>query len=110
MIIKKVTFPKEGEGHQKVLFEKVVDNISINYGAVVLEAGTRFPEEGMTQHPEHEYSYLAEGKIEMIDGQGNSIGILEAGDVINVDPEEDHAGFIRERCKIIYVLIGKLKE
>lgn len=107
MIIKKVTFPAEGEGHQKVLFEKVVEGISINYGTVMLEAGTRFPEEGMTQHQEHEYSYLAEGKIDMIDAQGHSIGILEAGDVINIDPAEDHAGFIKERCKIIYVLIGR---
>lgn len=106
MILKKVTYPSPQDGHQKVLFEKEVNGVSINYGTVILEAGTRFPEEGMTSHPEHEYSYLAEGKIDMIDEQGKSIGMLEAGMVINVDPDEGHAGLIVERCKIIYVLIG----
>lgn len=107
MIIKEVIFPKKDEGHQKVILEKNVDGLSFNYGTVLLEAGTRFPEEGVTQHPEHEFSFLQEGKIDMLDGEGKSIGILEAGSVINIDPKEDHAGIILERCKIIYILVGK---
>lgn len=106
MTIKKVTYPEKNDGHQKVLFEVEFENFSINYGTVILEAGTRFPDEGMAHHPEHEYSYLEEGKIEMIDKDGSTIGVLEAGDVINIEPLEEHAGYIKERCKIIYVLIG----
>jgi quercetin dioxygenase-like cupin family protein len=106
MTIQKMKFPSPNEPRQKVLFDLKKESFTINYGTVLLKKGIRIPEKGFTKHPQHEISYIASGKIQMLLENGKNGPILHTGDIISLEANEAQAGIVLEDCKIIYVLVG----
>lgn len=106
MKIESIKFATEDEARQKVLFNFEKDGRNINYGTVFLKKGMRIPEEGFSKHPQHEISYLQSGKIQMLNEDNSNLRILNAGEVISLEPFEPQAGLILEDSCIIYILIG----
>lgn len=105
-----LTFSSDPENRQKALFEIENETLSINYGTVILKKGIRIPETGFTQHPQHEISYLVEGKIQTLNPDGTNGEILTTGDAVYIEALEAQAGIVLEDTKIIYVLIGTKNE
>ena len=107
MEIKKINFPKKGETHIKVFFDSVQQGVRVKYGTVFLAAGTRFPEEEFTGHPEIEISYIVKGKMEILLPGTLEKNFIEAGQAIYVAPGELHAANVLKDTLLIYVLTEK---
>lgn len=106
MTVQALTFSTPDEPRQKILFESEKNGMSINYGTVFLKEGIRIPAKGFTQHPQHEISYVQNGKIQMLNPDGSNGDLLQTGDVVSIEALEPQAGLVLEDTKIIYVLIG----
>ncbi|MEM6803395.1 MAG: hypothetical protein AAF696_18450 [Bacteroidota bacterium] len=106
MNIVPLSFPTKEEAYQKTLFEFDCKGVEVKFGTVLLQKGSRIPEEGFSRHPQYEISYLKKGKIQMLHTDGSELGILQTGDVIKIEAMEAQAGYILEDTEIIYVLIG----
>ena len=105
MEIKKLTFSLEDEHYNKCLFHIKDENLDIQYGSVFLKKGTRIPQQGFSKHPQHEFSFVQKGKIEMLNEDGSVKGYLQTGDVVYIKALEAQAGNVLEEIRIIYVLI-----
>jgi len=103
---KTIEFAQLNEPRQKVIFEFEKNGMTVNYGTVFLKKGIRIPEEGVTRLSQHEISYVQSGKIQMLNEDGAYAGILQTGDVIQIEAFEPQVGLVLEDTNIIYILIG----
>ena len=106
MDIQPLSFAKSEEQRQQIIFEFNKSGVAVNFGTIFLKKGTRIPEKGFTQHPQHEISYLKKGKIQMLHPDDTKEGILKSGDVVSIEALEPQAGIVLEDTEIIYFLIG----
>lgn len=105
MDTKKITYPKPDEYYNKQLFHIKGKNLDVQFGTVFLKKGTRIPEKGFSKHPQHEFSIIQKGNIEMLKQDGSILGYLKTGDVVYIKALEAQAGNVLEDTKIIYTLI-----
>lgn len=107
MEVKKITYPSPEEHYNKEIISRLHDGITTTCGTVFLKKGTRIPETGSSRHPFNEISIIVEGCIEMIDEDGNTLGLLEKGNLFYINAGEPQAGYVLVDTRLIYVLNQK---
>ncbi len=81
------------------------DHAGIDVGSASFPPGIRFPESGWSQHAQHEISIILNGGL-MIELPGETIE-AGAGQVIHLEPGEQHAATASAETQVFYVLYGE---
>ena len=77
---------------------------AIDVGVASFPPDIRFPDTGYSVHDQHEVSLILEGETEIETPDG--VTTVRAGDIVHLEPGEQHAAIARTPTRVFYILYG----